>query len=153
MSVLPGLIGMKLFPAYPWTSPYPYIKALQSFSVSHGEKETNLVRVVINLLITQCPAASEKILMFDKYNEGSAKSVNKSYFLPKWNYAFKNTHSKHELRGLRAFRYGGIVETDDETYSHDEADATMGAMCLQILSMHALSGSDTVSYHHGKCKM
>ena len=81
------------------------------------------------------------------------KNMNKSYFLPKWNYAFKNIHNKRELRDLRVFRYGGIVETDDETCSHDEADATMGAMCLQILGMHSLSGGDTVSYYHGKCKM
>ena len=51
------------------------------------------------------------------------------------------------MRGLRAFRYDGIVKTDDETYSHDETDATMGAMCLQILGMHALSAYPVVEQY------
>ena len=35
----------------------------------------------------------------------------------------------------------------------NETCKQLDATCLQILGIHVLSGSDTVSYHYGKCKM
>ena len=38
----------------------------------------------------------------------------------------KNTHNKRGLtQVLRAFSYGDGVETNDEIFTHDEADVTM----------------------------
>ena len=57
-------------------------------------------------------------------NKPQLKNINISNFLPKWDDVLKYTHNE-ELWVLKAFRYVGNVETDDEIYSDNEADVTM----------------------------
>ena len=105
------------------------------------------MEIIKDHLNIQYPAVSVKILVFDKQKEGSAKEYKwirrnedpKDEYeltitgsLPKWDVILKNTHNKHELaRDLRAFWFGDNVETDDEIYNHDEADATW---CWKIIT-------------------
>lgn len=107
----------------------------------HGGKVPDLVETIKDHLITQYPEVPEKILVFDKHRKGSAKEHERirrnddtseefdltiTGALPKRNVILQNTHNKRELtRVLRAFTYGDGVETDDDMYSHDEADVTI----------------------------
>ena len=107
----------------------------------HHGKIRDLVDTIKDHLITKYSEVPVKILVFDKHKEGSAKEHERirrnenpideydltiTGSLPKRDIVLRNTHNKRELtRVLRAFRYGDDVETDDEIYTHDEADVTL----------------------------
>ena len=91
------------------------------------------------------------VLVFDKHKPGSAKEHERMRrgenstddydltllgSLPKRDAVLKNTHNKSGLtRVLKAFSYGEYVDTDDEAYTHDEADITIISHMLAAVNL------------------
>ncbi len=116
----------------------------------HGGDASVLVESIKGRLSCY-PAGTEKILVFDKYDDLSAKdhermrragegstdyNLTTSSPLPHRDAVLKNKHNKQELsRVLSTFNLGADVSTETRDYggfAHDEADVTMMTYLLQL---------------------